>query len=161
MEQAGIAKADMASIINDMNLYISEQQSSYHFFKGIPEAFEELAKENLIYIITSNSTPAVESFIDGSLLGVKEVLGSDKEKNKVKKIKKIIDQHNEIAITDFWFIGDTKGDILEGNEAGVNTVAVSWGWHSLELLEEAIPYQIVDTPAELVLLFNDNDIGDE
>ncbi|MHC4874219.1 MAG: HAD family hydrolase [Planctomycetota bacterium] len=81
------------------------------------------------------------------------VLGSDKGRSKVAKIKSVVEKHKDI--NECWYIGDTKGDILEGIEAGVDTVAVSWGWHTLEQLEEAIPYHIVDEPKELVVLFED------
>ena len=35
---------------------------------------------------------------------------------------------------DSWYVGDTVGDIVEGKESGVGTIAVTWGWQRLEAL---------------------------
>lgn len=156
MEHLGISHDGTAEILAEMHNAIREGNKTFDFFPGMSQALEDLSKENHIYIITSNSTGAVEDFFGRkNLKCVKEVLGSDKEKSKIRKIATLLDRHNDI--NEFWFIGDTKGDILEGNQAGVDTVAVTWGWHSLETLEEAVPYHIVDEPEELVLLFNEDD----
>lgn len=154
MRQHKLSEKEIDKIIGGMNALILERNNTYNFFDGITDALKELSKENLLYIITSNSSPAVESFIkDAELKCIEEVLGSDKGKSKIEKINSVVNRHKEIK--ENWYIGDTKGDILEGNEAGVDTLAVSWGWHTLEQLEEAIPYHIVDEPNELVVLFED------
>jgi phosphoglycolate phosphatase len=49
-----------------------------------------------------------------------------------------------------FYIGDTTGDILEAREAGVQTVAVTWGWHSREKLVAVHPDFLVDRPEELL-----------
>ena len=44
------------------------------------------------------------------------------------------------------------GDIVEGRQVGVGTIAVTWGWHSRKRLEAASPDRLVTTPAELLAL---------
>ncbi|MHC4874220.1 MAG: hypothetical protein ACYTFY_20405 [Planctomycetota bacterium] len=59
-----------------MNKLISERNNTYDFFPEITSAFKKLSEENLIYIITSNSSSAVESFIEGTGFScVEAVLG--------------------------------------------------------------------------------------
>ena len=53
-----------------------------------------------------------------------------------------------------YYVGDTKGDMIEGKKAGALTVAVTWGWHTREKLADASPDHMVHTPAELVTLLS-------
>jgi phosphoglycolate phosphatase len=47
-------------------------------------------------------------------------------------------------------VGDTVGDIVEARQAGVPSVAVTWGWHSEERLLAASPDVVAHDPQELV-----------
>lgn len=51
------------------------------------------------------------------------------------------------------YIGDTVGDIKEAKSAKVTTVAVTWGWHDLDQLQQAQPDSLVHHPSELLSLF--------
>ena len=80
---------------------------------------------------------------------MKDVLGAEKERSKAIKIGDTMARHiNQPA----YYVGDTSGDIIEGKRAGAMTVAVTWGWHDVEKLEEASPDFIVSSPAELTAL---------
>ncbi len=46
-------------------------------------------------------------------------------------------------------IGDTEFDIAMGKAAGFATIAVSWGYHSLDRIKAAAPDYIIDGYAEL------------
>ena len=79
-----------------------------------------------------------------------EVVGADKETSKVKKIEAI---KSKFKGNKYFYIGDTKGDIIEGRKASVKTIAVTWGWHSEDKLKKENPDFIVHSPIELVKLF--------
>ena len=49
-----------------------------------------------------------------------------------------------------FYVCDTAGDVREAREAGVKTVAVTWGWHPRSRLERARPDVIVDDPKKLL-----------
>jgi len=116
-------------------------------FPEMVELLGELGAAHPLYIITSNQTPAVAEFVEKFGIGnVREILGSDKESSKVKKIKKVVKRHKG---ADAFYIGDTKGDMIEGRSAKVTTVAVSWGWHPEETLLAGKPDHLVRTPMEL------------
>lgn len=120
-------------------------------FEGMPELVSELAAAFPLYVITSNQTRAIEDFLERyQITGVREVLGADKEASKVKKIRRVVKGHPNCSP---WYMGDTKGDMLEGNEAGALTVAIAWGWHDEERLRTGKPHRVVRTPAELRALF--------
>ncbi len=53
-----------------------------------------------------------------------------------------------IAPSDFWYLGDTPTDLATCRGAGMNFIAVSWGFRSREELAAAGAERIVDTPAQ-------------
>lgn len=69
--------------------------------------------------------------------------------SKVEKIRHITERSGMQGNGTF-YIGDTVGDILEAKQAGVKTVAVTWGWHTKEQLSVANPDSLIDSPEELL-----------
>ena len=53
-----------------------------------------------------------------------------------------------IAPADFWYLGDTPTDLATCRGAGMNFIAVAWGFRSRQELSEAGAERIVDTPAQ-------------
>lgn len=47
-------------------------------------------------------------------------------------------------------VGDTIYDIMAGNNAGVKSIGVSWGYHRTNELKNAGAYQIIDEFSELI-----------
>lgn len=120
-------------------------------FAGMPELLAELAAAHPTYVITSNQTAAIERFLaEHQIANVRDVLGADKEPSKVKKIRVVKKLHKGCTP---WYIGDTRGDMLEGNHAGAISVAVTWGWHPEARLRTGKPGRVVHSPAELRALF--------
>ncbi len=80
-------------------------------FPGMPETLSRLAARHPLYIITSNDTAVVRAFLDRySITGVRDVIGSDIEPSKVKKIRAA--RKREPRRTPY-YIGDTRGDMTE------------------------------------------------
>ena len=143
----GMTKAQILKIVYFMRDALTENQDKIKVFEGISETLEKLSKENRLVIVTSNETNVVNNFLKSRNLSFfDDIYGSDKAPSKIEKINKIKDKYpNE----NYFYIGDTKGDIIEGKKACVKTVAVSWGWHKKEQLEELDPDFIIDNPKEL------------
>ncbi len=119
-------------------------------FAGMPEALTAIAGQYPTYVITSNVTEAIAGFlVRYGVEGVRDTLGADIEPSKVKKIKQIRRQHPDHTP---FYVGDTKGDMLEGREAGATTIGVAWGYHPEATVAEGNPDHIVRTPAELLSL---------
>jgi phosphoglycolate phosphatase len=115
------------------------------------DVIAQLAERHRILIVTSNRTDIVEAFLTRwNIVGVREVLGGDKGKSKVRKIRAAVRRHADAEGS--WFVGDTVGDIVEGKKAGVGTIAAAWGWHSLEQLRSASPDRIAGAPSDLLAL---------
>ena len=54
-----------------------------------------------------------------------------------------------------YFIGDSEVDVLTGKNAGMKTVAVSWGFRDRAVLEAAEPDVIIDSTAQLLSYFRE------
>lgn len=54
---------------------------------------------------------------------------------------------------DTYFIGDSEVDVLTAKNAGMHSVAVSWGFRDRDVLVKADPDVIIDSPDELLKYF--------
>ena len=121
-------------------------------FPGMPETISRLAARHPLYIITSNDTAVVKSFLDRfGVTGVRDVIGSDLEPSKVKKIRAA--RRREPRRTPY-YIGDTRGDMTEARRARALPVAVTWGWHAEQRLMSGKPAHVMHTPEELEAFFS-------
>ncbi len=148
--KAGVREKDLPLIIKNMTSRLLKKQKEVKFFPGIKEMLKKLAENYKIYIITSNVTVVVKKFLKAEGLACfEEILGGEKETSKAKKIEYIKAKQGK---QDYIYVGDTKGDMIEGQKAGVKTIGVTWGWHSQEKVKEGKPDYMVRTPEELVKL---------
>jgi len=122
-------------------------------FAGIADVISLLARGATLVVITSSRRRVVESFLQANgIAGISRVIGSDEETSKVTKIRLVKDDLG--ADREYWYVGDTVGDIVEGREAGVRTFAVGWGWHSARRLLEARPDRLAAEPADLLRILD-------
>ena len=126
--------------IQEMILKIRNEQEKLEI-KMFP-GMKTFLKEIDFIVITSNIGSIVKKYLNKHNLKPKRVIGAEHETSKVKKILKI--KNNKI-----FYVGDTVGDIKEGKQAKVKTVAVTWGFHNKELLKKENPDFIVDSITEL------------
>lgn len=119
-------------------------------FPGMAALIRGLAEHTPVYVVTSNITAATKAFLtDHGMDGLQDVIGADRESSKVKKIRRIRKQHPKAEL---WYVGDTRGDILEGRAARAVTVAVTWGWHDRERLAAGEPDHMVESVEALEAL---------
>jgi phosphoglycolate phosphatase len=52
-----------------------------------------------------------------------------------------------------FYVGDEVRDVLAASEAGVRSVAVSWGYNDRSVLEAARPDFVLDVPNQIIELF--------
>jgi CRISPR-associated protein Cas8b1/Cst1 subtype I-B len=64
-------------------------------------------------------------------------------------IKKVIKKDNT-KYEKIFYVGDETRDIEAAKKAGIQSIAVSWGYLSREILEKYKPDYIIDNPKELL-----------
>lgn len=112
-----------------------------------------LKKDNILVVISSNHSQTIRTALEKYRFGncFQEVLGSDFLLSKKDKMLHAIGKYR-IDLADTYYIGDTTGDVQEGQAAGVKTVGITWGWHSKEKMAAAHPDHLFDQPEDLLLL---------
>ena len=148
MYEIGMTKEEILRIVFRMRDALIQNQHKLKLFNGITDVLKALLKKNLLFIVTSNETQVVERYLRShKLFGFfKEIYGSDTGASKIEKILSIKKNNPNC---NYFYIGDTQGDILEGIKSGVKTVAVGWGWHDKEQLKIVSPDFLIDSPKDL------------
>jgi len=127
--------------------HIREAQRRIKPFPGMPLLVTESARRFPLYIVTSNTSDAVEQFMESyGIRHVLGVLGSDVDTRKTRKIRRVAKLHPHARLH---FVSDTKGDLLEARRAKASLIAVSWGYHPAGTLLEAKPHFLAETPSHL------------
>ena len=113
----------------------------------------ELKKRHGLVIISSNSSFAIRLMLAkfGFDPYFDDILGADFNFSKIEKILYAMGHYGTNGGHTF-YVCDTAGDIREAREAGVKTVAVTWGWHPRERLERARPDAMIEQPEDLLRL---------
>lgn len=147
MMSRGMNESTINSILKRYEELQGEQLTELELFDGIREALQRISEKHHVYVITSNLSSATIQILNKNGIDCfKDVIGAEKEKSKIKKI------HNTMALypgVPAYYVGDTKGDMIEGKHAGTQTIGVTWGWHTPQKIKEGNPDYLVNAPKEL------------
>lgn len=148
LAEAGMTPKASSEFLQGMTEGIMDAMENIPLFPGMGEVLEELSRKHRVVIITSNSSQPVAKFLENNnITSIQEVVGMEDGKSKVKKMEKVKNKHPDAQ---FYYIGDTTGDIYEGRKAGVITVAATWGFHGKEKMMSASPDMVANSPSELL-----------
>lgn len=104
-------------------------------------------------IVTSNTQEGVERFLQAHHLQHFEfIYAPDSLFGKAKVIKRIL-KHYQLRQTEAIMIGDELRDMEAAHKAGIDGLAVTWGFNSEALLTSNKQALIVRDPQELLSLF--------
>lgn len=119
--------------------------------KGFKELIKELHKKGIkiAFVSSCYNKPLTNYLIKYGIKNyVDEILGGDIEKSKVKKFLMLFNQFN-INPNEALFITDTLGDLIEAEKAGLESIAVTFGFHDRKTLEKGKSLKIFDTVEEM------------
>ena len=133
----------------NLNLF-AEKDSPPAIFDGLSEVIHQLSVNHKIAVVTTNSSQNVHTFLNKHGLDglVHAIYGVDTPGSKAHKIS-IAREHFAKNREAVFMIGDALSDIRAAKEAGVISVAVTWGHQSLETLLRGKPDHVVNYPGEL------------
>lgn len=132
-----------------------------HSYEGVEEMLQELKRKGYILAVASSKpeyyvTQILDYFKLSSYFDVvvgSEMNGARTSKSEVieEALKRInmSDKRNEVLM-----VGDKEHDVLGARAAGLDCVAVAYGYGTQEELTEANPLKIVDSVDELLHFFD-------
>lgn len=104
------------------------------FPETLPLVRELAARGTKIFVLSSNSQEVIQEVLNKHGIGKEvEVLKSSRVFGKALALKKLIRSH-KLDPNNLWMVGDEVRDMQASIKAGVNPVAVSWGFQPPETL---------------------------
>jgi phosphoglycolate phosphatase len=131
----------------------AQKKSPPALFNGLGAVLRKLAEIHVLAVVTGNTEENVRAFLEEHALAgcVRAVYGVDMPGSKAEKILMAKNQFVAQADTVF-MVGDSLSDIRAARQAGVKSIAVSWGHQSVVRLVGAVPDYVVRFPEELIEL---------
>lgn len=151
LELLAIPRLKLPFIVWEARKLLKEGLNHVVPFDGIKETIEQIRKkEILLGIITSNSVKNVRSFLtDHNFPEFDFIFSSIQIWNKSKTLKRVL-HHHKLAPQSVFYVGDETRDIEAVREAGVKSIAVTWGYNSGDLLKSYSPDFLVSEPNEII-----------
>ena len=148
-----IQREQIPEFLEHMDRELHRAAPEVPIFPEIPRVLREISRLGEVGIVSATPAPIIENVLKNHSLDhfFPEIIGGDTPGSKTSKIKSLL-ADNGSSFGASCMIGDTISDVEQGNDAGVLTIAVSWGWHSVEWLRSANPDFVAGSAEELISL---------
>jgi len=133
-------------------------QEPLAIFPGMADALAHLSALGRTAVVTSNGVQVVRKFLAHHGLGeyVELLLGQEDPGTRAEKIACLAGALGAPGSA-VYVIGDSVSDIRAARQAGVRSVAVTWGHQSKAKLLSLAPDHLVERPAALLDIFREDD----
>ncbi len=131
----------------------AEKESPPAIFTGLSEVIRHFSASHMLAIVTTNSSQNVHAFLvqHGLDSFIHAVYGVDSPGSKAQKISMarnlLLENRQQEPV---FMIGDALSDVRAAKEAGVTSIAVTWGHQSLKTLLRGEPDYVVNSPNSLI-----------
>jgi len=131
--------------------YFRKAAQEVRLIDGIPSAIRKLNEEGYILgVVTTNSASNVRTVLRREeLLSCFEYVFSERSIfGKARMFGRIV-RRLGIPSETVWYVGDEVRDVEAAREAGLQSIAVTWGFNSDTALRAARPNRLASHPDEL------------
>jgi len=158
-DELGISVPDIEEFIEIYKGYYMQYMDKTVYYPGAKETVRALRDQGIkTAILTTKAqsqvTRIMEYLGDSDLF---EVIMGRRPGMKIKPdAEPLVYIANElnVPLSETVMIGDSEFDINCGKNAGAATIAVSYGYRSIEIIKDAAPDYICDTAPQILTLFN-------
>lgn len=161
MERALKSQGDVAlqKIEQAMDIYgrIFNENCTYHVvpYDGIKGMLRELKDRGIRLAVLSNKPQLQTEIVVREILGEEwfEQVYGQREGVPCKPDPQVaweIAESLNLSPEESAYIGDSDVDVHTGHNAGMHTIAVSWGFRTVDQLKQAGAEMIVDSPEEII-----------
>lgn len=154
MEMSGLSWYQLPLFVKRARDLFKERLVEVNPILGMPEILVALHKRGYrMGILTSNTEEGVAHFLKMNEVHLFEfIYAPDSIFGKAKVIKKIMKNY-ELPASALAMIGDEVRDIEAAQKVGIQSVGVTWGFNSAQLLSKNSPDHIIAEPKELLTIF--------
>lgn len=154
MEMSGLSWYQLPLFVKRARDLFKERLVEVNPILGMPEILVALHKRGYrMGILTSNTEEGVSHFLKMNEVHLFEfIYAPDSIFGKAKVIKKIMKNY-ELPASALAMIGDEVRDIEAAQKVGIQSVGVTWGFNSAQLLSKNSPDHIIAEPKELLNIF--------
>ena len=130
-----------------------EDRSRPAMFPGIPQVLRQIAEGSAIAIVSFNLRDEILDVLSAHHLEDCVSLVSDGSDSRPKRERiRLTLEHLGVYAHKAFMVGDARSDIREGRAAGVQTVAVTWGYQPREALAAEGPDFMATHPRDLLAI---------
>ena len=148
-----ISRNRLPEFLEVLDLELYQASGEIPLFPNMAQVIRQLSRAGILAIVSATPANIVNKVLENHSIEryFDCVVGGDSPGAKSVKIKSIIEQYDSRPDI-VCMVGDTISDIEEGNAADVATIAVDWGWHSIDHLLSAGPDAVAHRPEDLIEL---------
>lgn len=149
-------------------LRVFDENCTWHVkpYDGIPDLIQEMKQEGMKLGVLSNkpdrqAVHVVETVFGKGTFDLIRGQRDDFPRKPDPSASLLIAEAFQAEPSEVLYIGDSEVDAATGKAAGMDTVLVTWGFRSREVLEEAGPSWIADSTKEIVEIMKNRRKRDE
>jgi phosphoglycolate phosphatase len=151
VQEFKISVFKLPKFVKKVKEFMREELQKTEIFNGMKDLLEKLSKDFLLGILTTNDEKIIWKILEkNGIKSVDFVYSDDSLFGKHKKLRKILSDHN-LKKDEVIYVGDEVRDINASKKAGIDFIAVSWGYNSRKALEKETK-SIVNSPRDLLKL---------
>jgi len=136
-------------------LRLRSEMDRIQAFSGMPEVIKQLhADGHELYIMSSNSVQNIQPFLKRYGLSTTfiKVYGNVGVFSKGRVLKRLL-RDNELQSSATYYIGDEVRDIEAAKRAGLQMIAVTWGYNDNRILAAYQPTYLAAQPDDILQVF--------
>lgn len=153
----GISQEDFDRCFNSFRShYLEHMFDTTKPYDGILPLLDSLKEAGIKTAVVSNKLHSgvvglCKDFFGDRLTCSFGVLDESERKPAPANVFKALKQMN-IDASDCVYVGDSEVDIQTANNAGLDCIAVTWGYRDLDVLKRNQPKYIIDKPEEILTI---------
>ena len=151
VKAVGLKLVDLPGMILSARKTFKENILTQTIVPTLKESFLELKKKGVsLHIVSSNSEENIEMWLENN--GCRDLFDSIYSASTIfgkAKVLKSMMKTNKIDKDSCVYIGDETRDIQAAKEVGLESIAVSWGYNTLDILSTCAPNYLCKVPKDI------------
>lgn len=130
-----------------------ELQKEIHLLKpidSVKEVLRELAPHYRLGIVTSNSSPNVNRFLEANEMLFFDFVHSSSSVFGKSRVLRSVLRARRLKKEETVYVGDETRDVDAAQKSGIDMIAVAWGANSADVLASLQPRFLIHHPHELL-----------